>query len=91
VATAERLDAAVPTEEMVDVVAAELVIGEIVLALEDLEILLSCDRLPEATFGTHRTIATARAFRRIEPAFETHCAAMAAALMELFHRRSPHG
>jgi hypothetical protein len=89
VAAAERLDAAMTAEEMVNVFRAELVIGKIVLALQDAEVILARDRLPEAAFGAHRTIAATRALGRIEPAFETHGAAVAAALMELFHVESP--
>jgi hypothetical protein len=88
-AAAERLDAAVPAEEMVNVFRAELVIGKIVLALQDAEVILARDRLPEPALGAHRTIAPAAALGRIEPAFETDGAAVTSALMELFHVESP--
>jgi hypothetical protein len=76
---------------MVNGVAAELVVAELAFALQDAEVFLARDRFPEAALGAHRTIATAGAFGGIELAFEPHGAAVAATLMELFHRRSPHG
>src|SRR5215218_469343 len=91
VAAAERFDAALPAEEMVNVLAAELVIAELAFALQDTEVFLACDRLPEPALGAHRTIAAAGAFGGIELAFESHGAAVAAALMEFFHRKSPRG
>src|SRR5262245_16086060 len=90
-AAPERLDAAMPAEEMVNVPAAELVVGKFGLALQDAEVVLSRDRLPEPALGADRTVAAAGALGRIEPAFETHSAAMASATMELFHFGSPHG
>ena len=69
-AAPERLDAATPAKEMVNVSAAELVIGEFGLAVQDAKIVLACDRLPEPALGADGTVAAARAFCRIEPAFE---------------------
>src|SRR5687768_16686881 len=90
-AAAERLDAALPAKEMVNVLAAELVVAELAFALQDAEVFLARDRFPEPALGAHRTIAAAGAFGGIELAFKSHGAAVAAALMELFHRESPRG
>jgi hypothetical protein len=91
VASAERLDVATPAEEMVNGAAGKLVVAELAFALQDAEVFLARDRLPEPALGAHRTIAAAGAFGGIELAFESHGAAVAAALMELFHRESPRG
>jgi hypothetical protein len=80
-----------PTEEMVNGAAGELVVVELAFALQDAEVFLARNRLPEPALGAHRTIAAAGAFCGIELTFETHRAAVAAALMELSHRESPHG
>jgi hypothetical protein len=67
--------------------AAEAIIGQRVLALQQPECILPGDGFPEPTLGAHRTIAATRTLGRIDLAFKTHGAAMAAASVGVLHRK----
>src|SRR5260370_23973876 len=60
IALAERLDAAVSAEGMADGTAAEAIIGQRVLALQQPEGVLPGDGFPEPALGAHRPISATR-------------------------------
>src|SRR5689334_20433562 len=83
--TAERLGAAGPAEQVMDRAAAELIVGEMILALQQPQGRCLDQRLPEALLGADRAVALAGALGEVEIAFEPHRAAMAAAVIGLRH------
>src|SRR3984893_670763 len=87
IALAERLDAAAPAERMAYGTAAEAIIGQRILALQQPECILPGDGFPEPTLGAHRAIAATRTLGWIDLAFKTHGAAMAAASVGVLHRK----
>jgi hypothetical protein len=74
---------------MMDGPAAELIVKQSVLSVQQPESVLSGDGLPEPSLGADRAIALARALDRIDLAFEAHGATVAAASVGLLHRDSP--
>src|SRR6185436_7250296 len=79
-----------PAEQVMDDVAAELVVRQRLLALQQSEGGRHDDRLPEAAFAAGGAIAFAGAIDEVELAFAANRAAMAAAAIGLLHdQRSP--
>src|SRR5215204_301958 len=66
VAAAKWLVAAVPTEQVVDGTAAELVIRKDVTTHQQAERFVPHNGLPESSLGADRAVAPARAFGRID-------------------------
>jgi hypothetical protein len=85
VATTERLHTAGLAEKVFNAVAVELILREVVLALQQSELLGLHGRPPIAGLEADRTIAFASPLAEIEIDFETNCAAMTAAVIRLVH------
>src|SRR5688572_14967375 len=84
-AASEGFDAAVLAEQMVDVMAAELVVAERVLTLEQPELFATDADEPGSSLAAHRAVAPDRALAEINVGFVAHRAAVAAAGISLFH------
>jgi hypothetical protein len=82
---AERLDAAMLTEEMANGPAGELVLGQGLGAFHEPEGTGLDDRLPESAFAANGAVALAGAFGQIQLALEADCAAVAAASILFVH------
>src|SRR5688572_6452087 len=81
----EWLHAAAGAEVVMNIVAAELVVRQGVLSLEQPEGLCLDHGLPEARLQTDRAVALACSLRQVDLALEAHGPAMAAALVGTVH------
>src|SRR5829696_8367944 len=89
VCAAEGLHAAAATEEVVYGVGAELIVRQNVPSPQQPERVGFDDSFPEPRLGADRAVAPAGALGQIELAFEADLAAVAAAVIGLFHSPSP--
>lgn len=88
-APAERADAAGCAELVMDVLLAELVIGEIALARKQPEFPFPHRRQPVPPLGADRAVALETALRKIEIGLVGDGFAVTAAVIGFFHARAP--
>jgi len=82
---AEGMDAAMPAEQMVDSLGAELVIGEFSFARNQPEVFRLDEGEPVPLLGAYGTVAFKRACAQIDLRLIADCAAVTAADICLFH------
>ena len=85
VATRERADAAVSTEQVVPGLRSKLVIAQLMLARQQPECVGPDDSVPVASFRANRTVTFVRSQAEIDIGLESNCAAVAASDIRFDH------